>query len=97
MAERTGLSKSAIGRLWRRSGLEPQFVDKVVDVAGLYRNPPERAVVLCVDGHSQVQDLDRARPENRCSVPGLMPASGREARRLSVAHGRRTRPVTVRS
>src|SRR6266513_728407 len=61
MAERSGLSKSTIGRIWRKFDLkphlqdgfklstDPQFVEKVVDVVGLYHNPPERAVVLCVD------------------------------------------------
>ena len=61
MAKRTGLSRSTIGRIWRRFELKPHlvdgfklssdplFVDKVVDVVGLYHNPPERAVVLCVD------------------------------------------------
>ncbi|MER5853985.1 IS630 family transposase, partial [Streptomyces sp. NPDC002012] len=74
MAERTGLSKSTIGRIWRKFELkphlqdsfklstDPQFVDKVVDVVGLYHNPPERAVVLCVDEKSQVQALDRSQP-----------------------------------
>ncbi|MFR9781085.1 IS630 family transposase [Micromonospora sp. MS34] len=74
MAERTGLSKSTIGRIWRDFGLKPHraetfklstdplFVDKVVDVVGLYHNPPERAVVLCVDEKSQVQALDRSQP-----------------------------------
>jgi transposase len=74
MAERTGLSKSTIGRIWRDFGLKPHraetfklstdplFVDKVVDVVGLYHNPPERAVVLCADEKSQVQALDRAQP-----------------------------------
>jgi hypothetical protein len=61
MARRTGLSKSTIGRIWRKFDLKPHlqdsfklsidpfFVDKVVDVVGLYHNPPEKAVVLCVD------------------------------------------------
>jgi transposase len=61
MAERSGLSKSTVGRIWRDFGLmphladafklstDPQFIEKVVDVVGLYHNPPERAVVLCVD------------------------------------------------
>ncbi|WP_329450690.1 IS630 family transposase (plasmid) [Streptomyces sp. NBC_01724] len=74
MAERSGLSKSTIGRIWRKFELkphlqdsfklstDPQFVDKVVDVVGLYHNPPERAVVLCVDEKSQVQALDRSQP-----------------------------------
>jgi transposase len=74
MAERTGLSKSTIGRIWRDFGLKPHrvdtfklstdplFVDKVIDVVGLYHNPPEKAVVLCTDEKSQVQALDRSQP-----------------------------------
>jgi transposase len=74
MAARTGLSKSTIGRIWKKSGLKPHlqdsfklsagplFVDKVVDVVGLYHNPPEKAVVLCVDEKSQIQALDRSQP-----------------------------------
>ncbi|MEV6258821.1 hypothetical protein ACIHAX_36875 [Nocardia sp. NPDC051929] len=60
MAERTGLSKSTVGRIWQRFDLKPHltdgfkistdplFVVKVADVVGLHHNPPERAVVLCV-------------------------------------------------
>jgi transposase len=74
MAQRSGLSKSTVGRIWRRFDLkphlddrfklstDPQFVDKVVDVVGLYHNPPEKAVVLCVDEKSQMQALDRSQP-----------------------------------
>ncbi|MER6359241.1 IS630 family transposase [Streptomyces sp. NPDC001634] len=74
MAARTGLSKSTIGRIWKKFDLkphlqdsfklstDPQFVAKVVDVVGLYHNPPERAVVLCVDEKSQIQALDRSQP-----------------------------------
>jgi len=74
MAKRSGLSKSTIGRIWRDFGLKPHladtfklstdplFVDKVVDVVGLYHHPPERAVVLCVDEKSQIQALDRSQP-----------------------------------
>jgi transposase len=74
MANRTGLSKSSIGRIWRRFELRPHvsegfklstdplFVDKVVDVVGLYHDPPARAVVLCVDEKSQMQALDRSAP-----------------------------------
>ena len=80
MAARSGLSKSTVGRIWRRFDLkphlddgfklstDPQFVDKVVDVVGLYHNPPEKAVVLCVDEKSQMQALDRSQP-----VPPMMP------------------------
>ncbi len=61
MARRCGLSESTVGRIWRKFDLKPHisdgfklssdplFVDKVVDVVGLYHNPPEKAVVLCVD------------------------------------------------
>ena len=61
MARRSGLSRSTIGRIWRDFGLQPHrtdgfklssdplFTEKVVDVAGLYHDPPEKAVVLCVD------------------------------------------------
>ncbi len=74
MAARTGLSKSTIGRIWRKFDLKPHlqdsfklstdpfFVEKVVDVVGLYHNPPEKAVVLCVDEKSQIQALDRSQP-----------------------------------
>jgi transposase len=74
MAERSGLSRSTIGRIWRDFELkphltdgfkisnDPQFVDKVVDVVGLYHNPPENAVVFCVDEKSQIQALDRSQP-----------------------------------
>jgi transposase len=74
MARRTGLSESAIGRIWRRFDLKPHvtdgfrlssdplFIDRVVDVVGLYHNPPEKAVVLCVDEKSQIQALDRSHP-----------------------------------
>src|SRR3954449_667713 len=74
MAERSGLSKSTVGRIWKRFDLKPHvqdgfklstdplFVEKVVDVVGLYHNPPERAVVLCVDEKAQIQALDRSQP-----------------------------------
>jgi transposase len=74
MAERAGLSQSAVVRIWHAFGLQPHrsetfklstdpfFVEKVRDVVGLYLNPPERAVVLSVDEKSQVQALDRTQP-----------------------------------
>jgi transposase len=74
MAERAGLSKSTISRIWRTFGLQthrldtfklsadPQFVEKVRDIVGLYLNPPDHALVLCVDEKSQVQALERSRP-----------------------------------
>jgi transposase len=74
MAAEIGLTQSAVHRIWRAFGLQPhraqtfklsrdpQFVAKVRDVVGLYLNPPERAVVLCVDEKSQIQALDRTQP-----------------------------------
>ncbi|MEU9111723.1 IS630 family transposase [Streptomyces sp. NPDC048483] len=74
MAAESGLSKSTVGRLWKAFGHkphqvdtfklsnDPQFIDKVRDVVGLYLDPPERALVLCVDEKSQIQALDRSAP-----------------------------------
>ena len=74
MARKSGLSKSTIGRIWRTFELKPHradtfklstdplFVEKVFDVVGLYLDPPESAVVLCVDEKSQVQALARTSP-----------------------------------
>jgi transposase len=74
MAQRSGLSKSTVGRIWRAFELKPHrtdgfklstdplFVEKVHDVVGLYLDPPESAVVLCVDEKSQVQALARSQP-----------------------------------
>jgi transposase len=74
MAKEVGLTQSAVLRIWKAFGLQPhrrqtwklsrdpQFIEKVRDVVGLYLNPPERAVVLCVDEKSQIQALDRTAP-----------------------------------
>jgi transposase len=74
MARKTGLSQTAVVRIWRAFGLQPhrvenfklskdpQFVEKVRDIVGLYMNPPERAMVLCVDEKSPVQALNRTQP-----------------------------------
>ena len=82
MAQRSGLSKSSVGRIWRAFELKPHraegfklstdplFVDKVFDVVGLYLDPPEAAVVLCVDERSQVQALARSQPAFPM-MPGL--------------------------
>ena len=73
-ADRSGLSKSTIGRIWKAFDLtphredgfklsnDPQFVEKVYDIVGLYVNPPEAAVVYCVDETSQMQALARSQP-----------------------------------
>ena len=74
MAERSGFSRMTISRVWRAFALQPHrsetfklstdplFIDKVRDVVGLYLNPPERALLLCVDEKTQVQALDRSQP-----------------------------------
>jgi len=74
MAEASGLSRMTISRIWRAFGLQPHrsetfklspdplLVDKVRDIVGLYLNPPEHAVVLCVDEKTQIQALDRTQP-----------------------------------
>src|SRR5438477_3843961 len=74
MAQATGMSQTAVSRIWRAFALkphqtetfklspDPQFIDKVRDIVGLYLNPPDAAVVLCVDEKSQIQALDRTAP-----------------------------------
>ncbi len=74
MAGESSVSTSSVQRIWRAFGLQPHrtetfklstdplFIDKVRDVVGLYLNPPERALVLCVDEKSQIQALDRSQP-----------------------------------
>jgi len=74
MARATGMSQSAVSRIWRAFALKPHqlesfklstdplFIEKVRDIVGLYLNPPEAAVVLCVDEKSQIQALDRTAP-----------------------------------
>jgi len=74
LAAEAGLSRSTVSRIWRAFALQPHrsetfklskdplFVEKVRDIAGLYLNPPDRALVLCVDEKSQIQALDRTQP-----------------------------------
>lgn len=74
MAKAAGVSKDTVQRIWSSRGLQPhrvetfklskdkRFEEKLVDVVGLYLNPPEQAVVLCMDERSQVQALDRTQP-----------------------------------
>jgi transposase len=74
LADRLGIDKSMVHRVWQASGLKPhlaktfkvsrdkKFVEKVIDVVGLYLNPPEQALVLCVDEKTSVQALDRTQP-----------------------------------
>ncbi len=74
MAKRCGLSQTAISRIWRAFALQPHrvrtfklskdplFIDKVRDIVGLYLDPPDKALVLCVDEKSQIQALDRTQP-----------------------------------
>jgi len=74
MAESQGVSKSTVSTIWRRHNLkphrvkrfklsrDPRFLEKLTDVVGLYLNPPQQALVLCVDEKSQIQALDRTQP-----------------------------------
>ena len=74
MAKRVGISSATVQRIWSELGLKPHrvenfkvsndplFTDKLIDVVGLYLNPPTRAVVLCMDEKSQIQALDRTQP-----------------------------------
>jgi len=74
MAKAQGMSKNTVNRLWQLHNLkphlsrtfklsrDPRFVEKLTDVVGLYLNPPQKAVVLCVDEKSQIQALDRTQP-----------------------------------
>jgi transposase len=94
MAAETGLSKSTVGRIWKAFGLkphqvdtfkisnDPQFIDKVRDVVGLYLDPPEKALVLCVDEKSQIQALDRSSP-----VLPMMPGMPERRTHDYVRHG----------
>jgi transposase len=74
LAEASGLSRASVHRIWKAFALQPHrtetfklskdplFIDKVRDIVGLYLNPPDRALVLCVDEKSQMQALDRSQP-----------------------------------
>ena len=94
LARDLGLSQTAVSRIWRAFGLKPHrqesfklstdpfFVEKVRDIVGLYLNPPERAIVLCVDEKSQVQALDRSQP-----IQPLLPGRPEKASPDYVRHG----------
>jgi transposase len=74
LARELGTSHAMVNRVWRANGLKPhlihtfklsndkRFIEKVIDVVGLYLNPPEHALVLCVDEKTQIQALDRTQP-----------------------------------
>ena len=77
MATEVGVSPATVQRIWSELGLQPhrvdnfkvsndpRFDDKLIDVVGLYLNPPTKAVVLCMDEKSQIQALDRTQPSLR--------------------------------
>ena len=74
MAKAQGVSKATVNRIWQSHQIkphrargfklsrDPQFLQKLTDVVGLYLNPPEKALVVCVDEKSQIQALDRTQP-----------------------------------
>ena len=78
MAKAQGLSRMTVQRIWKHYNLKPHlietfklsrdkhFLEKLQDVVGLYLNPPDHALVLCVDEKSQIQALDRTQPCCRC-------------------------------
>lgn len=80
MAKTCGLSQSTVSRIWRALGLQPHrtetfklsqdplVVEKVRDVVGRYLNPPDKALVLCVDEKTQIQALDRTRATDTCAA-----------------------------
>jgi transposase len=94
MAEHLGMSQSTVSRVWRAFGLaphkqdswklstDPLFCEKVRDVVGLYLNPPERALVLCVDEKTQIQALNRTQP-----VFPMLPGTPARASHDYVRHG----------
>src|SRR5205823_109615 len=94
MARQVGLSQTAVSRIWRAFGLkphlvdtwklstDPQFIDKVRDIVGLYPDPPVGAMVLAVDEKSQMQALDRTAP-----VLPMMPAAPSRQTHDYVRHG----------
>src|SRR5919201_1867810 len=94
MARATGMSQTAVSRIWRAFGLkphlvqtwklstDPQFIEKVRDIVGLYLNPPEAAVVVCVDEKSGVQALARPAP-----ILPLMPATPQRRSHDYTRHG----------
>jgi transposase len=108
MAAATGLSQSTVARIWRAFSLQPHrvetfklsndplFVSKVRDIVGLYLDPPDKALVLCVDEKSQIQALERTQP-----LLPLRPAFQNDARMTTSGTGRQRssrlstpRPVT---
>jgi transposase len=94
LARQVGMSQSAISRIWRAFGLkphlvdtfklstDPQFIEKVRDIVGLYLNPPQTALVLCVDEKTQVQALDRTAP-----ILPLLPGTPQRATHDYTRHG----------
>jgi transposase len=94
MAKEVGLSQTAVSQIWRAFGLQPHrqdawklsqdpwFIEKVRDVVGLYMNPPERAVVLCVDEKSQIQALNRTTP-----ILPMLPGTPQRATHDYTRHG----------
>ena len=97
MARQTGMSQTAISRIWRAFGLQPHrhetfklssdplFVRKVRDIVGLHPAPPLRAVVPCVDGKSRIRALERTRP-----IPALAPGIAQQRTHDHVRHGTTT-------
>jgi hypothetical protein len=102
MATRSGLSQTMISRIWRAFALQPHrvegfklskdplFIEKVRDIVGLYLDPPDRALVLCVDEKAQIQALDRSQPLADAPWAGRAPDTGLPAPAPSTCSPRST-------
>jgi len=94
MAKHQNVSPATIQRIWDAHGLQPhrvdtfklskdpEFVEKLTDIVGLYMNPPDKAVVICVDEKSQIQALDRSQP-----VLPMMPGMPERLSHDYIRHG----------
>ena len=102
MAVAQGISKSTVNTVWRSHNIkphrsetfklsrDPKFLEKLTDVVGLYWNPPQKAIVLCVDEKSQIQALNHTQP-------GLPMKKGRGGTRRTTTHAREPRRCLPRS
>ncbi len=110
MAAAVGISPSSVGRIWAEAGLkphltkgfkvsnDPMFEEKVTEIVGLYLDPPDRAVVLCVDEKSQIQALDRTQPFVGLRGPTgatLLPHPLKKGRATTMTHDYRRNGTTT--
>ena len=106
MARRIGIGRSSVNRIWRAFGLTPHrsdtfvssryplLVEKVRDIVGLYLDPPDRALVLCVNEKSQIQALSRTQPQR---ILVLSYATGLRPRFATLVRGSSRRITTMKA